>query len=295
MPNPKGHQTFQITFEKEDDLYEIVETIRPLRIRNIIPNVPHLRHIMQEASVYGDRKSFWDGDGPIPHDMIDEIVVPKMWMGNFRWILYLCVYGPEVIRKAHIDVIREEFYKIPGAKLTFPDDTPSNSYLRSRVNIYAGVPDLRELDWVMWLPNGSHTAFSPISPTTGEDAVKQYEMTKRIHRKYGFDYFPTFCVGWREMHHIVMVIYDRKSEDSKRRATAMMKELISEGAKLGMGEYRTHIAFQDQVMKTYSYNDGALLKFHDQIKDTLDPNGIMAPGRNGIWGSRWRGTGLERT
>ncbi|PVH84064.1 vanillyl alcohol oxidase [Cadophora sp. DSE1049] len=294
MPNPKGHQTFQITFEKENDLHEIVETIRPLRIRNIIPNVPHLRHIMQEASVYGDRKSFWDGDGPIPHDKIDEIVVPKMWMGNFRWILYLCVYGPEVIRKAHIDVIREEFYKIPGAKLTFPEDTPANSYLRSRVNIYAGIPDLRELDWVMWLPNGSHTAFSPISPTTGEDAVKQYEMTKRIHQKYGFDYFPTFCVGWREMHHIVMVIYDRKSDDSKRRATAMMKELISEGAKLGMGEYRTHIAFQDQVMKTYSYNDGALLKFHDQIKDTLDPNGIMAPGRNGIWGSRWKGKGLER-
>ncbi|KAH6720534.1 glycolate oxidase [Leptodontidium sp. MPI-SDFR-AT-0119] len=294
MPNPKGHQTFQITFEKEDDLYEIVETIRPLRIRNIIPNVPLLRHIMQEATVYGNRKSFWDGDGPIPHDKIDEIVVPKMWMGNFRWILYICVYGPEVIRKAHIDVIREEFYKIQGAKLTFPEDTPANSYLRSRVNLYAGIPDLRELDWVMWLPNGSHTDFGPISPTTGEDAVKQYEMTKRIHQKYGFDYFPNFCVGLREMHHIVMIIYDRKDEDSKRRVTAMMKELISEGAKLGMGEYRTHIAFQDQVMKTYSFNDGALLKFLDQIKDNLDPNGILAPGRNGIWGSRWKGKGLER-
>src|SRR6187402_2531879 len=134
MPNPKGHQTFQITFEKEEDLYEIVETIRPLRIRNIIPNVPHLRHIMQEASVYGDRKSFWDGDGPIPHDRIDDIVVPKMWMGKFRWTLYICVYGPEVIRNAHIEVIREQFYKIPGAKLTFPEDTPQNSYLRSRVN-----------------------------------------------------------------------------------------------------------------------------------------------------------------
>lgn len=293
MPNPKGHQTFQITFQKEDDLHEIIETIRPLRIRNIIPNVPHLRHIMQEASVYGDRKSFWDGEGPIPHDRIDELVSPKLWMGSFRWILYICVYGPAVIRNAHIEVIREEFYKIPGAKIMFPEETPPNSYLNSRVNIYAGVPDLRELDWVMWLPNGSHTAFSPISPTTGEDAVKQYQMTKRIHEKYGFDYFPTFCVGWREMHHIVMIIYDRKCEDSRNRAHAMMRELVAEGARLGMGEYRTHLALQDQVMNTYNYNDGALLKFNNKLKDTLDPNGILAPGRNGIWGQRWQLTGQD--
>ena len=288
MPNPGGHQTFQITFPREDDLHDIVEIMRPLRIKNIIPNVPHLRHIMQEASVYGDRKFFWDGDGPIPHDRIDDVIVPKMWMGNFRWILYICVYGPEPIRNANIQVIRDEFYKIPGAKLTFPEETPPESYLRSRVKIYSGTPDLRELDWVMWLPNGAHTAFSPISPLTGKDAVKQYEMTKRIHEKWGFDYFPTFCPGWREMHHIVMIIFNRADPDSKRRAHGMMKELVAEGARLGMGEYRTHLAFQDQVMGTYNWNNGSLLKFHNQLKDALDPNGIMAPGKSGVWGQQWR-------
>jgi hypothetical protein len=287
MPDPGGHQTLQITFPREEDLYQIVEILRPLKVNNTISNVPHLRHIMQEASVYGDRKSFWPANGPIPHDRIDDVIVPKLWMGNFRWILYLCVYGTEPVRSANIQVIKGAFYQIPGAKLTYPEDTPPESYLRSRVKIYSGTPDLRELDWVMWLPNGSHTAFSPISPITGEDAVKQYEMTKRLHEKWGFDYFPTFCPGPREMHHIVMIIYDRYDADSKARAKCLMKDLIKEGARLGMGEYRTHLALQDQVMGTYSYNDGALLKMHNMLKDALDPNGIMAPGKSGIWGQCW--------
>jgi (+)-pinoresinol hydroxylase len=37
------------------------------------------------------------------------------------------------------------------------------------------------------------------------------------------------------------------------------------------------------VMAAYSYNNHALLRLHENIKDTLDPNGILAPGKNGIW------------
>ena len=39
----------------------------------------------------------------------------------------------------------------------------------------------------------------------------------------------------------------------------------------------------DQIAKTYSWNDNALLKLQEQIKDALDPNGILAPGKQGIW------------
>jgi 4-cresol dehydrogenase (hydroxylating) flavoprotein subunit len=60
-------------------------------------------------------------------------------------------------------------------------------------------------------------------------------MTKRLHQKWGFDNFPAFYPGWREMHHIVMIIYDRGDEDSQSRATRIMQELVAEGAKLGMG------------------------------------------------------------
>jgi 4-cresol dehydrogenase (hydroxylating) len=37
------------------------------------------------------------------------------------------------------------------------------------------------------------------------------------------------------------------------------------------------------VMNVYSYNNHALLRFHETIKDAIDPNGILAPGKSGIW------------
>jgi hypothetical protein len=59
-------------------------------------------------------------------------------------------------------------------------------------------------------------------------------------------------------------------------------------AAAGYGEYRTHISFMDQVAATYSWNDNALAKLNRLLKDSLDPNGILAPGKQGIWPSRYR-------
>lgn len=39
----------------------------------------------------------------------------------------------------------------------------------------------------------------------------------------------------------------------------------------------------DQIAATYSFNDNAQMKLNETIKNALDPNGILAPGKNGIW------------
>ena len=72
-----------------------------------------------------------------------------------------------------------------------------------------------------------------------------------------------------------------------------MREMIAEAAGEGFGEYRTHVLFQDMVASTYSWGGNALMRFNETIKDALDPNGILAPGRNGIWPRRFRGKGWE--
>ncbi len=49
----------------------------------------------------------------------------------------------------------------------------------------------------------------------------------------------------------------------------------------------------DQIANVYNWGNGAALKFNEELKDALDPNGILAPGKSGIWPKRLRGRGFE--
>jgi FAD linked oxidases, C-terminal domain len=39
----------------------------------------------------------------------------------------------------------------------------------------------------------------------------------------------------------------------------------------------------DQIANTYNFNGNALMKLNETIKNALDPVGILAPGKNGVW------------
>jgi 4-cresol dehydrogenase (hydroxylating) len=44
----------------------------------------------------------------------------------------------------------------------------------------------------------------------------------------------------------------------------------------------------DLASDQYSFGDHAYRRFCEAIKDAVDPNGILAPGRHGIWPSAMR-------
>ncbi|KAF2475131.1 FAD-linked oxidase-like protein [Lindgomyces ingoldianus] len=293
MPNPGGYESFMYTFQNESDLAPLIEIIRPLRISNILENVAQLRHGLQTISVKGlPRTTYYSGSGPIPESIIHE-ELKKTPTGDCTWVYYGMTYGPPHIRKYKTDIIDAEFHKIPGCRKIDPSTLPTDEYFWSRDKIAAGEPDLEELLWTNWVPNGCHIAFSPVSPIRGTDASKLYELAKNRHAEAGIDLMPAFCVGLREMHLIVEIVFDGKDEGMKKRAEKCLRDMIDDAAALGYGEYRTHLALMDQVASTYSWNDNALMKLNEKLKDALDPNGILAPGRCGIWPKRYRGRGWE--
>lgn len=180
-------------------------------------------------------------------------------------------------------VVKASFSTIPGAKFYFPEDMPNNKVLQIRDGTLQGIPSLDELKWVDWLPNGAHLFFSPIAKVSGDDAVAQYQLTRRRSEEFGFDFIGTFVVGMREMHHIVCIVFNRKDPQQRQNAFRLIQTLIDDAAKLGWGEYRTHLALMDQIAGTYNFNDNAQMKLNETIKNALDPKGILAPGKNGIW------------
>ncbi|KDQ57615.1 vanillyl-alcohol oxidase [Jaapia argillacea MUCL 33604] len=288
-----GHQSYMITFPRDDDFEQIIEIIRPLALNRILGNIPQLRSVIQELAVTGKPKSFfYDGKDPMPREVVRSHA-KNMPCGDISWAFYGTVYGNKETRDMQLEIIKREFGKVAGARFILPEEMPPEHYIHSRVNVCSGTPELRELDWLNWQPNAAHLFFAPITPTRGEDARVIHEIVSRLHKKWGFDNFSTLCIAGREMHWIANIVYDRADEDSKRRAVGLMREMIEEAAKNGFGEYRTHLLFADQVARTYGWNNQALMRFNETIKDALDPNGILAPGRAGIWPRRFRGKGWE--
>ena len=71
-----------------------------------------------------------------------------------------------------------------------------------------------------------------------------------------------------------------------RTAYEACTSIVQPAAKLGYGEYRAHLDFMDLVAQQYDFNNHALLRLNEKLKNALDPNGILSPGKQGIWPGR---------
>lgn len=278
MPEPPGYKPFMITYQREADLEAIFDATRALKVNQIIPNAATAVDLLWEASAKTTRKHYFDGKGPLP-DSIRKQIAADLDLGF--WNFYGALYGPPPVMENNWKMVEDALLSIPGAKVYFErENDPAWNY---REKLMRGEPNMTEFSIMNWIGGGGHVNFSPISAPDGTEALAQYDLIKRRCHEYGFDYIGEFLVGWRDMHHILMIMYDRGDEEMRKSAYDLFALLIDEAAEAGFGEYRTHLAFMDQIAKTYKHNDGALWDVHHRLKDVFDPNGILSPGKQGIW------------
>lgn len=63
LPEPPGYRAYLITVPREEDLGQVVEILRPLRMNGTISNVPTLRSVLLDAAAVAPRSAYYDGAG----------------------------------------------------------------------------------------------------------------------------------------------------------------------------------------------------------------------------------------
>jgi 4-cresol dehydrogenase (hydroxylating) len=297
MPEPEAYLTGTVMVPKHDDLVPLIRTLNLLensRITNGMSDLTSPAMGMPAA----------DGDKPMSAALaakiqkaIDgspaELDADAASRGQAVWACTLKFYGPAKVLPLQWEYCREQFAKIPGAKFQ------TGALLRmpltegQKLKVHKpefGLPSLSIFSIgarspTNPTPTSGHQWFSPIIPRSGEAVFEANRIFTKAGRDYGLPIAPysipftfwersfVFLFGFPVTHDVER---NRKSRDGFRK-------LVEVAAEHGFGEYRTAPAYQDLIMSTYSFNNHALLRFNETLKDAVDPNGIISPGRYGIW------------
>jgi 4-cresol dehydrogenase (hydroxylating) len=74
-----------------------------------------------------------------------------------------------------------------------------------------------------------------------------------------------------------------RNATDNRRTRALFEQLVTECADNGWPVYRIHAHFQALGMSLFDFNNHALHRLHETLKDAIDPRGVISPGRYDIW------------
>ena len=134
-------------------------------------------------------------------------------------------------------------------------------------------------------PSNGHVWFSPIIPRTGEAIFEANQVFAQAARELSLPFlgFSLPTTYWMRSFIFLFGFPITRDVATNKKNREAFKRLVAVCAEHGWGEYRTAPVYQDAVMDTYSFNNHALRRFHETIKDAIDPNGILSAGRYGIW------------
>lgn len=280
MPAPEATLSLSMKLPQPEDLGWLVDVLTPLRIQGIVGHNVGVTAYMASATTTSQRRDWYQGGGALP-DSVVRTIMDRNDVG--WWNFTLRLYGePEVI-EAQARVIQRAF----AARTDLPFTV--SRWQRTDGQVGGPSPGVFPLQIVNWHGGrGGHIGFSPVLPPDGRRVVEQLQRTRQRFAEAGVDYSGTFYICGRHVINVNLMLYDRDDAEMTRRVRGLFRTLIQDAAEAGYGEYRTHLSYMDDVAGTFDFNGHALRRLNETVKDALDPNGILAPGRNGIWPARYR-------
>jgi 4-cresol dehydrogenase (hydroxylating) flavoprotein subunit len=278
MPEPESLRGFDMEFDKPEDLEWLVDVVAPLRRSGTLQQSPSIGNWLRAAAALTTRKDWYDKPGALPDSVIDAI---RKHFNIGWWSINMRFYGDAEVTAACEKVALKAFAGRPVLSQKNANWTRGQPREQSA---WAGVPLTFALQNANWHGGrGGHIGYSPVLPPNGRLALEQFHRTYSRYQEFGMDYHGSFAFGERHLTNVNQVLFDKDNAEMLGRVQKFFHSLVNDATARHYGEYRTHIEFMDLVAGTYDFNHQALRRLNERVKNALDPHGILAPGKSGIW------------
>jgi 4-cresol dehydrogenase (hydroxylating) len=310
MPEPEYFLNFFFSVAKNEQLEEVINLLRPLRLDGTINSALHIGNdykVLSSIQLYPWDKT--DGKKPLPESVLDNF--SKAWDFG-AWNAAGALYGSRQSVSAAKKRIRKQL-KGKVKKLRFLDDkalklaekfqkpyqwftginlTAMLKILKPVYGMTRGVPTDAMIASTYWRkktevpknpdPNRDGCGLlwcAPVAPTEGKYAMEIWEIIETTLSKYEFEPSVSYTlITPRAMDCVIAISYDREVKNEDKKAKDCHDELLNKLTAKGYFPYRLGV----QSMYMMSERDKDYDSFYKTIKEALDPKGILAPGRYDI-------------
>jgi 4-cresol dehydrogenase (hydroxylating) len=314
MPAPEAFMHGMVMAARYDDLHAVVELLKYVENTGLASGAPEMGSPLLGISNYTKHlvDAFYEGPPQLQKQHADLIAkasvgysaeLQKYGQDNNipYWVLNLKFYGPPKVIQAQWEAVQELAAKsIKGVRFQAGQIQSDPRKASDEWTVYpqdVGVPNMDFFGMGTRAggnphPMRGHMWFSPVIPQTAQGILEANRVFEEAYRTLpALQNVPIWNLRpfalpapFFERAFLFIVGFPITDDAAMNKASIKAyRTLLDIGAQHGWGEYRCHPEFQDQAMGLYSYNNNSLLRLNEVIKDAIDPNGTLSPGRYGIW------------
>jgi 4-cresol dehydrogenase (hydroxylating) flavoprotein subunit len=306
MPQPEAFEAFFFLVRDAGGLGAIVDALRPLRLNGTLRSTMHIGNDYKVLT--GTGQFPWDetgGRAPLDPAAMQRL---RKKLGIGAWNGSGGLYGTRAqvreakrqlrrVLRAKVDRLQfvdDRLLKLMGRFATpfrfltgwdvsrtlqvlepvygllkgVPTDGPmASAYWRMKTAVPADPDPDRDRCGLLWC--------SPVLPNTGRDATEVPELAARVLLEHRFEPQMSLSLATeRSAICVTTISYDRGIPGEDDRAFQCYQALTEELLRRGYPPYRLNVAAM-----TYADTGGLHSSVLKNIHRTLDPNGILSPGR----------------
>jgi 4-cresol dehydrogenase (hydroxylating) flavoprotein subunit len=270
--------------------FRVLSTVMQYPFNSCTPGKTHpndLLEVIRNTTPFGPLASTWNGEISIrsvnkKHGHVQASII-EAELKPFVDELFVVEIGKEEM----LQTLHNHYNGITGDR----EADALRSYLLRK---YIGIPENTPIKQTYWRkrkplpeimnPDADKCGmiwFSPIVPFTGQYIGKAIDIINNIVYKYPFEPAISLqCMTERAINIIGSINWDREVEGEDELAAQCYSELNSALKENGFFPYRdTTMGMQ---MKAEAGVDDSYIRFLSKIKQAIDPNNILAPGRYNI-------------